>query len=127
MKMQSNMEHIKITDLSIGDWISINGEPRKINSINGISGIVSFNGLGNYYGTGVIEPIPITTELIMKNNLDAELKVYDMNMRCTYIDVMCGRIKIKKNDRVLLNARVEYVHQLQHYLRLAGLDVDIIL
>lgn len=125
--MQSNMEHIKITDLSIGDWVNINGEPRQINTINGISGIVSFNGLGNYCGTGVIEPIPITTELLMKNNFDAELIVYDVNMRCTHIDVMCGRIKIKKRDRVLLNAGVEYVHQLQHYLRLAGLDVDIIL
>lgn len=104
------MDHIKITDLSIGDWVNINREPRKIKSINGISGIVSFGGLGNYYGTGVIEPIPITTELLMKNNLDAELIVYDVNMRCTHIDVMCGRIKIKKNDRVLLNARAEYVH-----------------
>lgn len=119
------MKKLNITDLSVGDWVSIDGEPRKITYINGISGIVSFNDLGNYYGTGVIEPIPITTELIMKNNLDADLKVYDMNMRCTHIDVMCGRIKIKKNDRVLLNARVEYVHQLQHYLRLAGLYEEI--
>lgn len=119
------MGNLRIQDLSIGDWVNINREPRKIKSINGISGIVSFGGLGNYYGTGVIEPIPITTELLMKNNLDAELIVYDVNMRCTHIDVMCGRIKIKKNDRVLLNARAEYVHQLQHYLRLAGLDEEI--
>lgn len=125
--MQSNMEHIKITDLSIGDWISINGEPRKINSINGISGIVSFNGLGNYYGTGVIEPIPITTELIMKNNLDAELIINDANKCCTHIDVMCNRIKIKKRDRVLLNARVEYVHELQHFLHIVGVDKEITL
>lgn len=116
---------LKITDLSVGDWVNIDGEPRKINTINGISGIVSFNGMGNYYGTGVIEPIPITTVLLMKNNLDGELIVYDVNKRCTHIKVMFGWIKIMKRERVLLKARVEYVHQLQHYLRLADLDIEI--
>lgn len=120
------MGNLRIQDLSIGDWVSVNGTPRKVCKLNAV-GLVKFFNLANFYGTGGIEPIPITTELLMKNDFDAELIINDANKCCTHIDVMCNRIKIKKRDRVLLNARVEYVHELQHFLHIFGIDKKIIL
>lgn len=125
------MEHIKINDLSVGDWVNINGEPRKINSINGISGIVSFTGLGNYYGTGVIEPIPITTEFLEKNGCE-QLEDWNNPTRLSYAaedyyatgwmgkeSWRCG-VHNDNIDELVIIAKAKYVHELQHALRLAG-------
>lgn len=125
------MKKLNITDLSIGDWVNIDGEPRKINSINGISGIVSFNGLGNYHGTGVIEPIPITTEFLEKNGCE-QLKDWNNPTRLSYAaedyyvtgwmgkeSWNCG-VHNDNIDELVIIAKAKYVHELQHALRLAG-------
>jgi hypothetical protein len=118
---------LKITDLSVGDWVSIDGEPRKINTINGISGIVSFNGLGNYCGTGVIEPIPITAEVLEKNGFVENLgrwynseyfMEFEPNKGAWDRTINCGEYSVYT---------IKYVHQLQHALRLAGVDKEITL
>jgi hypothetical protein len=117
---------LKITDLSVGDWVSIDGEPRKINSINGISGIVSFNGLGNYYGTGVIEPIPITPELLEKNGFNKNGEYNEWNIGTWRTPYLLGvslerpAITIKWNGSSVFIDQAKYVHELQHALRLVG-------
>lgn len=122
------MDHIKITDLSVGDWVMYEGNYRKVALIDGVNGLIKFTLSPNFVGTGVVEPIPITAELLKKNELDKTLTMYDVNKYITHIWVMYyGEIKIKKRNRVLLRAHVEYVHQLQHVLRLAGVDKEITL
>lgn len=122
------MDHIKITDLSVGDWVMYEGSYRKVALIDGVNGLIKFALSPNFVGTGVVEPIPITVELLKKNELDKMLTMYDVNKYITHIWVMYyGEIRIKKRNRVLLRAHVEYVHQLQHVLRLAGVDKEITL
>ena len=116
---------VNIQDLSIGDWVALDGIPRKIFKLSA-DGLIKFYKLANLYGTGGIEPIPITFEILKANNLlDGEITMRDVNNVCTHIEASLGGLKIKKKDRVILNARVEYVHQLQHLLRLAGIDKEI--
>lgn len=122
------MGHIKITDLSVGDWVMYEGNHRKVALIDGVNGLIKFALSPNFVGTGVVEPIPITAELLKKNELDKMLTMYDVNKYITHIWVLYyGEIRIKKRNRVLLRAHVEYVHQLQHVLRLAGVDKEITL
>lgn len=127
------MDHIKITDLSVGDWVNINGEPRKINSINGISGIVSFTGLGNYNGTGAIEPIPITPEILEKNGFVKNEGYDEWNIGTWRTPYLLGvslerpSIIVKWNGSSIFIDQAEYIHELQHALRLAGVDKEITL
>lgn len=120
------MEHLKITNLSIGDWVIHEGHHRKITLIDGVSGLIRFALSPNFVGAGAIEPIPITAELLKKTGLDKELRMYDVNKYITHIRVTWyGEIKIMKRGIVLLRAHIEYVHHLQHILRLAGIDKEI--
>lgn len=120
------MEHLKITDLSIGDWVMYEDTCRKIAMIDGVSGLIRFALSPNFVGAGAIEPIPITSELLKKTGLDKELIMYDVNKYITHIWVTWyGEIKIMKRERVLLRAHIEYIHHLQHILRLAGIDKEI--
>lgn len=122
------MDHIKINDLSVGDWVMYEGTHRKVALIDGVNGLIKFALSPNFVGTGAVEPIPITAELLKKNELDKMLTMYDVNKYITHIWVLYyGEIRIKKRNRVLLRAHVEYVHQLQHVLRLAGVDKEITL
>lgn len=129
------MSNLKIRDLSVGDWVKMGGEPAKILQL-GIAGRNKAKGLsGQMYGfitSSEIEPISITPE-ILKNNGWYE-DDYDT---CTdYITdntiIMYNKERKDWKACIMNNSPVvrvkvffSYVHELQHALRLAGLDEDI--
>lgn len=124
------MGNLKITDLSIGDWVSIDGEPRRVSKLN-VTGLVQFFNSPNYFGVGVIEPIPITPEILEKNGCE-RLEDWNNPERLSYAaedyyatgwmgkeSWSCGVHNDNINELVII-AKAKYVHELQHALRLAG-------
>lgn len=129
------MSNLKIRDLSVGDWVKMGGEPAKILQL-GIAGRNKAKGLsGQMYGfitSSEIEPISITPEILKNNGWYED----DCDTYTDYITdnttIMCNKERKDWKACIINNSPVirvkvffSYVHELQHALRLAGLDEDI--
>lgn len=131
------MSNLKIKDLSIGDWIKAGGEPARVIQL-GIAGRNKAKGLsGRIYGflTSVeIQPIPITPEILKSNGwyeddydtgtdyiTDNTVIMYNKERKDWKVCIMNG------SPVVRVKVFFFYVHELQHALRLAGIDKDITL
>ena len=129
------MSNIRQRDLSIGDWVDAGGEPAKIIQL-GIVGRNKAKGLsGQMYGfltSSEIEPIPITSEILKSNGwyeedydtctdyiTDNTIIMYNKERKDWKACIMNG------SPVVRVKVFFTYVHELQHALRLAGLDKDI--
>ena len=144
-KMITEMaQSLNVSDLSVGDWVQDNYD----NYVK-VAGIWQDGNL-NYQvdilrdgriGTVVpcnIHPIPITAEILEKNGLfrherdddNPELIVLSNHfiMARTYTDVDWWRVQIYDEEiagEELFNGIIYSVHQLQHAMRLAGVDKEI--
>lgn len=144
------MATLKISDLSVGDWVYYDegNTPYSIRSVyrTGIQDCVVLN--DNKYSEGVIgfvdslTPISITAEVLEKNGFEFEKAsrwhICELEDE-TRINVWIGknnegRIEVSKPDPFDDGYHFKYadievlniaVHQLQHVLRLAGLDKEI--
>ena len=154
---------IKISDLSVGDWVSfdtayltVDGDdiatafvkkvqqPARIKSILGDQDLIfaeveTEDDFGTIYlKMEHIQPIPITPEILEANGLyrheidkDNPQQVVLSNhfmMTRTYDDVEWWRLLIYDEEmpsEELFNGIVYSVHQLQHALRLAGVEKEI--
>lgn len=138
------MEKIKIQDLSIGDWVRVDiyNKPRMVMSIspswNDGDGSVFLHGCARPFGLSVIVPIPITPEILERNDMrkhedknNPHRIVYfsDEISISTFDGVERWSLSIYGEDGVveLIKCKVSYIHQLQHALRLAGVEKEIIL
>lgn len=138
------METIKISDLAIGDWVQANGAAKRVHSIEYQNGeyFVHFSdpdtNSEDYMHAPFVDPIPITPEILEANGLfrhevDADNpKRVVMSNSCmlarTYEDVDWWRVLIYDEEELsvqLFNGIVYSVHQLQHALRLAGVEKEI--
>ena len=136
------MSNLKIKDLSIGDWVKAGGEPAKVLQL-GIVGRNKAKGLsGQTYGfltSSDIEPIPITPEILKANGwtwdgMYARLRI-DEHSHFEYYKHECRLTKLWKGidewqnhvevSEITFHCHCRAVHQLQHALRLAGLNEDI--
>ena len=126
---------MKPTDLMIGDWVYCYGKPTKI--------AILTNGkvIGTEIGDGVITPIPLTPEILEKNgwNLDTVLQCYTSTPLWLYgegiINLLlqfpakqsAGSLEIFDNQKIRSLSDFTwkdrlYIHELQHALRLCGLN-----
>lgn len=149
---------LQISELSIGDWVMVKGEPRWVTGLN-LSGPdehdthISVCGLPSLFYEDEITSIPLTPDILEKNGFERS-KEYSGNNRTPYI-FRRGKRK-GPFDKVTVNlfhptdkrlfrrgvyhelvyespmfaghwnfAYVKYVHELQHALRLAGIDKEI--
>lgn len=132
------MKKLDITDLSIGDWVRWEGssENYRVCSIDGVSLTVELaEKLGGTIEVGIDEVvgIPIAPEILEKNGFAAMDKNTWRNaeMRCTvfrYSKKWDIRSRAKKNKYTSVRVDVdnaEFIHQLQHALRLAGIEKEI--
>ena len=127
-----------IKELSIGDWVCYTGKcidgigpNRKITYIErDTCGFLIGLDYGNFhYSSAKIEdivPIPITPEILEKNGvaLAEDYDEYSALYTCPQFSV------IKYGDSYTFEVpqarvRVEYVHQLQHAIRLVGIEKEI--
>ena len=139
------MATLKISDLSVGDWVEYEGLHYPITFVGYGEG--GDGSLVNLIRPDLscftckisdIHPIPITAEILEKNGLyrheiDGDnpqivvLSDYFMMARM-YDDVEWWRVLIYDEElpsKDLFNGIVYSVHQLQHALRLAGVDKEI--
>ena len=138
---------MKLTDLAIGDLILINNTPHKIQAIDSIDAEILaddelyYVGEDRCHSEDKIEGIPITPEILEKNgwNLDTVLQCYTSTPLWLYgegiINLLlqfpskqsAGSLEIFDNQKIrsLFDFTWKdrlYIHELQHTLRLCGLD-----
>ncbi len=134
------MTEIKISDLSIGDWVEIDGEPAKALCLR-IAGGLIFKGVsGQMYrccGGMDFKPIPLTPEILEKNgfvdyevgkgwyvlNVADDLRVWlhRNSHDWTFQLMKWSPLSTHEIGKVF----IKHTHQLQHALRLAGVGKEI--
>ena len=134
------MATLKISDLSVGDRVKYKGKECTIASIYGdYPHEVALTCQGICYGCAYIdhlEPIPITAEVLEKNGFvkgDDFLHKIDLpdNILLGVRRQTDGYIfELKREKRrigelLVIIRGIRYIHQLQHALRLAGVDKEV--
>lgn len=119
---------MKATDLMIGDWALLNGNPLKIQAIDSLGAEIVANGDlfcikedRWAYTADKIDSIPLTPEILEKNgwNHSNRLMITRIDDNDFYWSEELGGI-LYKNQYNMCNCK--YVHNLQHALRLCGFD-----
>lgn len=133
---------MKITDLTIGDWVRLRDKTKTKAQVLEIfpKGIIAYD-FGIRYGAPLewseIEPIPLTPEILEKNGFEKlgydgweyKLKkvnklMYSVLWRCDYPNAL--RISSYSPVYGDFNSfHIDNVHELQHALRLCGIDKKI--
>lgn len=132
------MATLKISDISIGDWVEIDHEdygwqPAKINVCGDL-------GIGAYFKDidpeeeydctlSQARPIPITPEILEANGIH---KTYEDDNYAIFRGDGLWAVKYSDGDWELstppvCRVDIKYVHQLQHALRLAGVEKEIVM
>lgn len=129
------MATLKISDLSVGDWVKASGVAKRVHSIEFQNGayFVNFSdpdtNSEDYLHAPFIEPIPITPEILEANgwarNEEDEYMAY-------YGDPTSGIAHVKGTYHYRLEVPevsvvCYFMHQLQHALRFAGVKKEIIM
>ena len=152
------MATLKISDLSVGDWVSFDTayltvegddiatafvkkvqQPARIKSILGDQDLI-FVEVENeddfctiYLKVEHIRPIPITAEILAKNGFErstSQFIVYHTDKVWISYDKPSETWSVTMyiNDVTSnLHANIKYIHNLQHALRLAGVDKEIVM
>lgn len=131
------METIKISDLSVGDWVQDgNGIIAKVRGIENwsdgyILNVQTVSGsICTLSVTGAL-PIPITAEILEANGFERSISqfiVYHTDKVWISYDnpSETWSVTMYINDFTSnLHANILHIHQLQHALRLAGVDKEI--
>jgi hypothetical protein len=144
---------MKQEELMVNDWILHEGEPYQIRQL-GIYGedrdgkdypavcVGKPNGFGLVVDRNEIEPIPLTPEILEKNGFkrdplwhhcDKDLDNYSISVQLGYANrIEYIKIAEKGKENVIPSERtkmylthIKYLHQLQHALRLCGIEKEI--
>lgn len=127
------MAEIKICELSVGDWVRVDDFDKvlikRVSAIDGTRnqiGIIKNNRSGIYwYYDDEFEPIPLTPEILEKNGFEENCgRWYNSEALMEfeqYKDGWCRTINCGEYSVYF----IKYVHQLQHALRLAGVEKEI--
>ena len=129
---------MKSTELMIGDQILANGIPCRIMAIqdNDVVFTDISDGIESAFDIAEIEPIQITPQVLEKNfkeylpgiNLMYKLKGPYMAMNEEGNQWVFGLVKEAGADSKRFPlVKITYVHELQHALRLCGIDKEITL
>ena len=128
------MATLKISDLSVGDWVRYRDRKWEVCSIYQFTEEVGLFRKDSQICESIedIESIPITAEILEKNGF---VKNGEYNEWSTgnwedipFIGISLSRpsMRIKNlGTDIFLDNKVVYVHDLQHALRLAGVDKEI--
>ena len=116
---------MKATELQIGDWVKIKGhidynKVREIARDENMQWYISFACSATLFRAYEFEPIPLTTEILENNGWkhSNNLMIVSIDDSDFYWSEEFG--VLYKNQYNMCNCK--YVHQLQHALRLCGLD-----
>ena len=124
---------MKANELMIGDWVLCDGKPYQIAEIGGMVCLDYEKEL--FAALEDIKPITLTPEILEKNGFtideisglrfreEKEVKgtIYEIYWDDGYLEIMSCTYKIGEYNK----SEIQFVHQLQHALRLCGIDADI--
>ena len=135
------MATLKISDLSVGDWVRYDGKEYQVQCVDGLSEIVTLFGYCEQReeSAGNLRPIPITAEILEKNGwtsdeMCAEMRITEYSHLEYYfrehrlrewVSREAGWLPGEIVTSITFAAHCYNVHQLQHALRLAGVDNEI--
>ena len=128
--------------LMIGDWILDGHVYAQVTSIT-CDGIIETTH-NEFSNIELVEPIPLTPEILEKNGFkrdplwhhcDKDLDNYSISVQLGYANrIEYIKITEKGKDNVIPSERtklylthIKFVHQLQHALRLCGIEKEIVL
>mgnify|MGYP003415568463 CR=1 FL=1 len=117
---------MKATELMVGDLVCLEDDtnyelPLKVDGV--IEDDISLEEDGFLGGIdGLIRPIPITPEILEKNGWKETEYWHEYEDGNTIIQYSLSNIWGIINGIEIEHFKCEYVHQLQHLLRLCGLD-----
>ena len=134
---------MKVTDLMIGDLILINNTPHKIQAIDSIDAEIQaddelyYVGEDRHHSENKIEPIPLTTEILEKNGFEMfkydgwvhYYRIFGNSAIPFVLHSMIGGEMLSQEVDIFSTSTntncgidVNYVHELQHALRLCRLN-----
>lgn len=123
---------MRIEELSIGDWVKVDiyHTPRRVMRVNmewsDDGGSVYLMSVARKFGISVIDPIPLTAEILEKNGIS---KTYESDEYAVYkgegFNVTEYYTELWEFERRRNRLMIRNVHQLQHAMRLAGIDKEI--
>lgn len=133
---------MKATELMIGDWVMFNHNPVRVAILGAADKSIGLAAGKNVFGQpfSMIDPIPITAEILEKNGFKKQYgndwcyykyKDDDTSKESLYyilydIDSLYLEIAAFTNASGEYNRMgVCYVHELQHTLKLCGIDKEI--
>lgn len=138
------MATLKISELSVGDWVKASGMAKRVHNIEFQNGeyFVHFSdpdtNSEDYLHAPFIGPIPITTEVLEKNgfvrgqrgNFYHYLRLNKNRTLYIHASTNGWRAEITYDAAGILHTThlmpdMNSVHQLQHAMRLAGVDKEI--
>lgn len=136
------MATLKISDLSVGDWIEVDHEdygwqPAKINVCGDLGIGVYFKDIDpeeEYDCTlSQARPIPVTPEILEANGFVKNGEYDEWNIGTWKTPYLLGvslerpAVTIKWNGSSIFIDQAKNVHQLQHALRLAGVNKEVVM
>ena len=130
------MVTLNISDLSVGDWVRYDGKEYQVQCVDGMSEIVTLLGYCEQReeSAGNLRSIPITAEILEKNGFESTTKPNVFTLahgeHKLYVSLESDgwyRTFVNFMERlcILQVVRQSYIHELQHALRLAGVDKEI--
>lgn len=130
---------MKANELMLGDWVAFRKDfPDRVNAI-AIGGHAVNLEHDGWQQMSSIQPIPITPEILEKNGFDFLYSSVpggtSQEQRMRKVDTYKWQGLVvnyyhETNDFQMIDfrgVRLDYVHQLQHALRLCGIEKDIVL
>ena len=118
---------MKVTDLMLGDWIEDGYKKSQVTSIT-CDGIVETTAAIS--NIEVVDPIPLTEDILVKNGWDFRDRQYAIECKEDKLGIVeLSRDKdgyywsINWDEYQII--RIHYVHELQHILRMCGIEKEI--
>ena len=113
---------MKANELMIGDWVY---RPACYDQVKEIryTGVIGIDGMRGVIAFSELEPIPLTPEILEKNGFIKE-RLYCHGTPLQYCVLVDG-LWIDISGENFFEGKLDYVHQLQHALRLCGIDKEI--
>lgn len=116
---------MKPKDLMLGDWVLINNTPHRIQAIDGIDAEIQaddelyYIGEDRYHSEDKVEGIQVTSEILEKNGWWYDVEDMWLHDEVDFgIERWNGGFQCYNISQIKLYS----VHQLQHALRLCGLN-----
>lgn len=135
---------LKVTDLMVGDWVMSFGAPHKVVGVRTdmFEPHIRTDISDTWYEEGIenlLEPIPLTPEILEKNGfvkgdtMDLGDEIYCVELFNIHYDNeerrfwVCNFFESEYGTWEMMDIfRIDYVHELQHALRLCKVDKEIV-